>query len=183
MKGIIDKFNKAYAKIIAESDGWEPEARSDSDNWNEKADWDPTPTTLAAIYQDRAANAGDVYYIAMKVPTGTETEWGIGLDGCNFINKQDRPIDVFMLFCNTESDMPEFSATAACCKGSATEDPEWFDLTDYTDDATATNKFIQENGIDQDYTQFRPRSHYTNSSFLKTYFMATKWLMRERFYI
>ena len=44
-------------------------------------------------------------------------------------------------------------------------------------------KFIQENGIDQDYTQFRPRSHYTNSSFLKTYFMATKWLMRERFYL
>ena len=44
-------------------------------------------------------------------------------------------------------------------------------------------KFIDENNIDQDYTQFRPRSHYTNSSFLKTYFMASKWLMRERFYL
>lgn len=43
--------------------------------------------------------------------------------------------------------------------------------------------FIMEHAIDQDYTQFRPRSHYTNSSFLKTYFMASKWLMREKFYI
>lgn len=43
-------------------------------------------------------------------------------------------------------------------------------------------KFISENEIKQDYTQFRPRSHYTNSSFLKTYFMAMKWMMREKFY-
>ena len=43
-------------------------------------------------------------------------------------------------------------------------------------------EFIQANAIEQDYTQFRPRSHYTNSSFLKSYFMAMKWLMREKFY-
>ncbi len=36
--------------------------------------------------------------------------------------------------------------------------------------------------IQQDYTQFQPRSHYTDSSLLKTYFIATKWLMREKFY-
>jgi hypothetical protein len=34
----------------------------------------------------------------------------------------------------------------------------------------------------QDYTQFKPRSHYTDSSLLKTYFIAMKWLMREKFY-
>lgn len=43
-------------------------------------------------------------------------------------------------------------------------------------------EFIQKNALDQDYTQFRPRSHYVNSSFLKSYFMAMKWLMREKFY-
>lgn len=36
--------------------------------------------------------------------------------------------------------------------------------------------------IQQDYTQFQPRSHYNDSSLLKTYFLATKWLMREKFY-
>jgi len=36
--------------------------------------------------------------------------------------------------------------------------------------------------IYQDYTQFKPRAHYTDSSLLKTYFMAMKWLMREKFY-
>lgn len=36
--------------------------------------------------------------------------------------------------------------------------------------------------ITQDYTQFKPRSHYTDSSLLKTYFIATKRLMREKFY-
>ncbi|MBQ9553732.1 DUF3160 domain-containing protein [bacterium] len=46
-----------------------------------------------------------------------------------------------------------------------------------------TPDFVSEYDIKQDYTQFRPRSHYTNSSFLKTYFMASKWLMREKFYI
>ncbi|MDR0860827.1 MAG: DUF3160 domain-containing protein [Candidatus Peribacteria bacterium] len=34
----------------------------------------------------------------------------------------------------------------------------------------------------QDYTQFKPRAHYTDSSLLKTYFTAMKWLMREKFY-
>ena len=42
--------------------------------------------------------------------------------------------------------------------------------------------FIQQKQIKQDFTQFKPRSHYTTSSFLKTYFMASKWLMREKFY-
>lgn len=36
--------------------------------------------------------------------------------------------------------------------------------------------------IKQDYTQFRPRSHYTTDSLLKTYFMWMKFLMREKFY-
>lgn len=42
--------------------------------------------------------------------------------------------------------------------------------------------FIRDQSIQQDYTQFKPRSHYTNSSFLKTYFMGMKWLMREKLY-
>ena len=42
--------------------------------------------------------------------------------------------------------------------------------------------FIAINGIMQDYTQFTPRSHYTDNAELKTYFMAMKWLMREKFY-
>lgn len=37
--------------------------------------------------------------------------------------------------------------------------------------------------IKQDYTQFTPRSHYTNDSLLKTYFMGAKWLMREKMYV
>jgi hypothetical protein len=43
---------------------------------------------------------------------------------------------------------------------------------------------LQSGGIklQQDYTQFKPRAHYTDSSLLKTYFMAMKWLMREKFY-
>ncbi|MDR2191187.1 MAG: DUF3160 domain-containing protein [Candidatus Peribacteria bacterium] len=43
---------------------------------------------------------------------------------------------------------------------------------------------LLQNGmqLQQDYTQFRPRAHYTDSSLLKTYFMAMKWLMREKFY-
>lgn len=42
--------------------------------------------------------------------------------------------------------------------------------------------FIIMNEIKQDYTQFTPRSHYTDNAKLKTYFMAMKWLMREKFY-
>lgn len=42
--------------------------------------------------------------------------------------------------------------------------------------------YIKEKLIKQDFTQFKPRSHYTTSSFLKTYFMASKWFMREKFY-
>lgn len=36
--------------------------------------------------------------------------------------------------------------------------------------------------IFQDYTQFVPRSHYTRSSLLRTYFIAMKSLMRHKFY-
>ena len=43
-------------------------------------------------------------------------------------------------------------------------------------------RFIVRNRIMQDYTQFQPRSHYTDNAELKTYFMAMKWLMREKFY-
>jgi hypothetical protein len=42
--------------------------------------------------------------------------------------------------------------------------------------------FVVINEIQQDYTQFTPRSHYTDNAELKTYFMAMKWLMREKFY-
>ncbi len=42
--------------------------------------------------------------------------------------------------------------------------------------------FVAINQIMQDYTQFAPRSHYTDNAELKTYFMAMKWLMREKFY-
>lgn len=49
---------------------------------------------------------------------------------------------------------------------------------------TLGKDFFQQSDmiIEQDYTQFQPRSHYTDSSLLKTYFIATKWLMREKFY-
>ncbi len=33
-----------------------------------------------------------------------------------------------------------------------------------------------------DYTQFKPRAHYTTDSLLKTYFMAMKWMMREKLF-
>jgi len=36
--------------------------------------------------------------------------------------------------------------------------------------------------IQQDYTQFTPRGHYTDSSLLRTYFMGMKWFMREKLY-
>ena len=42
--------------------------------------------------------------------------------------------------------------------------------------------FIEDHQILQNYTMYQPRSHYTDSNWLKTYFMATKWLMREKFY-
>lgn len=45
-----------------------------------------------------------------------------------------------------------------------------------------SSEFIKEKKIKQDFTQFKPRSHYTTSSFLKSYFMASKWLMREKLY-
>jgi hypothetical protein len=49
---------------------------------------------------------------------------------------------------------------------------------------TFDGKVLTANGItlEQDYTQFKPRAHYTDSSLLKTYFVAMKWLMREKFY-
>lgn len=42
--------------------------------------------------------------------------------------------------------------------------------------------FIQDHMILQNYTNYQPRSHYTDSNALKTYFMASKRLMREKFY-
>jgi len=36
--------------------------------------------------------------------------------------------------------------------------------------------------IQQDYTQFTPRWHYTDSSLLRTYFIGMKWFMREKLY-
>ena len=50
--------------------------------------------------------------------------------------------------------------------------------------ATQASDFLQNGGMEiyQNYTMFQPRSHYTDSSFLKTYFIAMKWLMREKFY-
>lgn len=36
--------------------------------------------------------------------------------------------------------------------------------------------------IQQDYTQFTPRGHYTDSSLLRTYFLGMKWFMREKLY-
>jgi hypothetical protein len=43
-------------------------------------------------------------------------------------------------------------------------------------------QYVNKHEIMQDYTQFVPRSHYTDNVDLKTYFMAMKWLMREKFY-
>ena len=50
--------------------------------------------------------------------------------------------------------------------------------------AVLAQDFLSQPGVDikQDYTQFKPRAHYTDSSLLKTYFMAMKRLMREKFY-
>ena len=44
------------------------------------------------------------------------------------------------------------------------------------------DKEFRKLNIKQDFTQFRPRGHYTSDSLLKTYFMWMKWLMREKFY-
>ena len=43
-------------------------------------------------------------------------------------------------------------------------------------------KFFDDNDIIQDYSQFTPRSHYTDDIYLATYFRAMKWFMREKFY-
>ena len=37
-------------------------------------------------------------------------------------------------------------------------------------------------GLKFDFTQFKPRAHYTTDSLLKTYFMAMKRMMREKLY-
>ena len=42
--------------------------------------------------------------------------------------------------------------------------------------------FFDEKDILQDYSQFTPRSHYTDDVYLSTYFRAMKWFMREKFY-
>jgi len=43
-------------------------------------------------------------------------------------------------------------------------------------------KFFDDNDIIQDYSQYTPRSHYTDDIYLATYFRAMKWFMREKFY-
>ena len=60
-----------------------------------------------------------------------------------------------------------------------------FDAKDIVIDPFLSNyspDFVVINEIKQDYTQFAPRWHYTDNAELKTYFMAMKWLMREKFY-
>ena len=42
--------------------------------------------------------------------------------------------------------------------------------------------FWMFNGLKFDYTQFKPRAHYTTDSLLKTYFIAMKRLMREKLF-
>ncbi len=44
------------------------------------------------------------------------------------------------------------------------------------------SNFGEMNKLKFDYTQFKPRAHYTTDSLLKTYFMAMKWLMREKLF-
>ena len=55
-----------------------------------------------------------------------------------------------------------------------------FDLDSFL--AEYVPQYVNKHEIMQDYTQFVPRSHYTDNVDLKTYFMAMKWLMREKFY-
>jgi CRISPR/Cas system endoribonuclease Cas6 (RAMP superfamily) len=42
--------------------------------------------------------------------------------------------------------------------------------------------FKEFNGLKFDFTQFKPRAHYTTDALLKTYFMAVKRLMREKLF-
>lgn len=42
--------------------------------------------------------------------------------------------------------------------------------------------FKDFDGLKFDYTQFKPRAHYTTDSLLKTYFMAMKRMMREKLF-
>lgn len=42
--------------------------------------------------------------------------------------------------------------------------------------------FKEFNGLKFDFTQFKPRAHYTTDALLKTYFMAMKRLMREKLF-
>ena len=48
--------------------------------------------------------------------------------------------------------------------------------------ANMMNNFTGVSVLKFDYTQFKPRAHYTTDSFLKTYFIAMKWMMREKLY-
>ena len=47
---------------------------------------------------------------------------------------------------------------------------------------TLISNFGSMNTVKFDFTQFKPRAHYTTDSLLKTYFMAMKWLMREKLF-
>ena len=58
------------------------------------------------------------------------------------------------------------------------EEPQVIDALFYKLDP----EFFETSWITQDYSQFTPRSHYTENIYLKTYFRAMKWFMREKFY-
>lgn len=47
---------------------------------------------------------------------------------------------------------------------------------------TLLESFDKFNELKFDFTQFKPRAHYTTDALLKTYFMAMKRLMREKLY-
>lgn len=47
---------------------------------------------------------------------------------------------------------------------------------------TMLENFGSFDALKFDFTQFKPRAHYTTDSLLKTYFMGMKWLMREKLF-
>lgn len=47
---------------------------------------------------------------------------------------------------------------------------------------TLMDNFGSVDALKFDFTQFKPRAHYTTDSLLKTYFMGMKWLMREKLF-
>ena len=60
----------------------------------------------------------------------------------------------------------------------ATKKEEDYLMKEFVPDSSIFNEL----SIKQDFTQFKPRSHYNSDSLLKTYFMWMKFLMKEKFY-